>query len=397
MLIGLVGKPSSGKSTFFKALTLIEVETAPYPFTTIKPNHGVGFIKTDCVDSFFKVQCNPRHGFCMNHKRFVPVELMDVAGLVPGAHLGKGLGNQFLDDLRKADALIHVVDASGSTDAEGKMVQAGSYDPCNDILFLEEEINLWLQGIIEKNFEKIKRIPVRDKKQLLEIMAQQLSGLGIKMNTIESTLLELNLLEKNLLDWSKDDYTNFTRLLREKAKPIIIAANKIDLKTAKENLKRMKEKFPDKIIIGCSAETEVALKKAHKSGIIEYMPGEKDFKVLKELTEEQKKALDFIKENVLSLEDGTGVQKILDSIVFDILGCVAVFPGGINKLADSEGRILPDCFLMEKGSTVLDFAFKLHTDIGKNFIKAIDVKTKQLKGKDALLQNGDVIEIIFKK
>jgi len=397
MLIGLVGKPSSGKSTFFKALTLIEVETAPYPFTTIKPNQGIAFVKVDCVDSFFNVQCNPRHGFCLKHKRFVPVEVMDVAGLVPGAHQGRGLGNQFLDDLRKADALIHVVDASGSTDAEGKEVPRGSHDPSEDILFLEEEINLWFQQIIEKNFEKIKKIKARDKQQLIELMQQPLSGLGIKFEEIESTLMNLNLIEKNLSEWTKDDFKSFAVKLREKSKPIVIAANKIDLKEAKENLKKLKERFPEKIIIGCSAEAEYALKKAHKAGLIEYIPGEKEFKILKELNEEQKKALEFIKENVLSLDDATGIQKILDFTVFNILEFKAVFPGGVNKLADSEGRILPDCFLMPKNSTVLDFAFKLHTDIGKNFIKAIDVKTKQLKGKDALLQNLDVIEIIFKR
>jgi ribosome-binding ATPase YchF (GTP1/OBG family) len=228
-------------------------------------------------------------------------------------------------------------------------------------------------------------------------MQQPLSGLGIKFEEIESTLMNLNLIEKNLSEWTKDDFKSFAVKLREKSKPIVIAANKIDLKEAKENLKKLKERFPEKIIIGCSAEAEYALKKAHKAGLIEYIPGEKEFKILKELNEEQKKALEFIKENVLSLDDATGIQKILDFTVFNILEFKAVFPGGVNKLADSEGRILPDCFLMPKNSTVLDFAFKLHTDIGKNFIKAIDVKTKQLKGKDALLQNLDVIEIIFKR
>src|SRR3970040_2190760 len=115
MLIGLVGKPSSGKSTFFKAATLAEVDIAPYPFTTIKPNHGVGYVKVDCIDKEMGVQCQPAHGFCLKGQRFVPVELMDVAGLVPGASEGKGLGNQFLDDLNQADVLIHIIDIAGST------------------------------------------------------------------------------------------------------------------------------------------------------------------------------------------------------------------------------------------------------------------------------------------
>src|SRR3989338_977131 len=115
MLIGVVGKPSTGKSTFFKASTLADVEIANYPFTTIKPNRAVVFVKIECVDKEFGKQCSPRIGYCVNGKRFVAVELLDVAGLVPGAHEGKGLGNQFLNDLNQADALIHIVDISGST------------------------------------------------------------------------------------------------------------------------------------------------------------------------------------------------------------------------------------------------------------------------------------------
>ena len=137
MIVGLVGKPSAGKSTFFKAATLAEVEIANYPFTTIEKNEGVGFVKVDCADKEFNVQCNPRFGYCLDHKRFVPIQIIDVAGLVPGAHEGKGRGNQFLDDLRQADVLIHVVDISGSIDENGRPVDRGSYDPANDVIFLD--------------------------------------------------------------------------------------------------------------------------------------------------------------------------------------------------------------------------------------------------------------------
>ena len=155
MLIGLVGKPSSGKSSFFSAATLVDVAIASYPFTTIEPNRGIGFVRIDCVDTEFNTQCNPRTGFCKNHVRYVPIELIDVAGLVPGAHEGKGLGNKFLDDLRQADVLIHVVDVSGSTNEKGEMVPVGSHDPAKDIGFLEEEINLWFLGVLQKNWPKM--------------------------------------------------------------------------------------------------------------------------------------------------------------------------------------------------------------------------------------------------
>ena len=92
MLIGVVGKANIGKSTFFKAATLMDIEIANYPFATIKPNHGVGFIRVPCVDKDFNTQCNPRTGYCKNHERFITVDMIDVAGLVPGAHEGKGMG-----------------------------------------------------------------------------------------------------------------------------------------------------------------------------------------------------------------------------------------------------------------------------------------------------------------
>ncbi|KHO52201.1 MAG: hypothetical protein QT08_C0013G0023 [archaeon GW2011_AR17] len=154
MLIGVVGKPSTGKSTFFKAITLAEVEIANYPFTTIKPNHAVGYIRIACADKDFATQCHPRMGYCIDHQRFLPVDLLDVAGLVPGASEGLGMGNAFLDDLNQADALIHVIDLSGSTNEKGEPVIAGSYDPINDVLFLDEELDLWYLRLLNKGWEK---------------------------------------------------------------------------------------------------------------------------------------------------------------------------------------------------------------------------------------------------
>ncbi|MEM4201360.1 MAG: GTPase, partial [Nitrososphaerales archaeon] len=114
MLVGIVGKPNTGKSTFFNAATLMNVPMANYPFTTIQPNYGVAYLRKDCVCKRLNVKDNPVNSVCVNGVRLIPVKLVDVAGLVPGASQGRGLGNKFLDDLRQADALIHVVDASGS-------------------------------------------------------------------------------------------------------------------------------------------------------------------------------------------------------------------------------------------------------------------------------------------
>jgi len=396
MQIGVVGKPNTGKSTFFSASTLIDVEMQNYPFTTIEPNKGTGFVRVECVDKEFDVKCNPRTGSCVKGIRFVPVELIDVAGLVPGASEGKGLGNKFLDDLRKADVLIHVIDLSGGTNEKGETVEKGSYDPAKDIEFLEKEIDAWFLGIIKKNWNKFARIPVKEKNKKLETMAQNLSGIGANKIQIDKAVSKLNLWEKKFSDWNEENFEEFASAVREESKPIIIAANKADI-SSKEALEKLKEKFPEKIIIACSSISELTLKKAAKEKSLEYISGEKEFKKLKELNEKQEKGLNYIKENVLEKFGSTGVQDILDKAVFELLDYIAIFPGGVKKLADEHGNILSDCFLMPFGSTVLDFAFKLHTDIGEGFIRAVDVKTKQMVGKEHQLKNRDVIEIIFKK
>ena len=396
MIVGIVGKANVGKSTFFKAATLAEVEIANYPFATIKPNEGVGFVKVDCVDKEFNRQCNPRSGYCLKGKRFVPVQMIDVAGLVPGAHEGKGMGNQFLDDLRQADVLIHVIDVSGSTNEKGEPVQAGSYDPAEDVKFLEVELDMWYLGILKKGWEKFARTVVQEKREIHIALAKQLSGLGVNEEMVEDTIKELTLNKEKPNLWSAQELMRLAVALRKKTKPMIIACNKIDVSGAAENLQRLKQQFPDRLFVGCSAESELALREAAKAGLIEYLPGEKGFTVAEEggLNDKQKNALQFMRENVLEKYHTTGVQDVLDRAVFELLGYIAIFPGGVGKLEDSEGRVLPDCFLLPPDSTALDFAYKLHTDFGKNFIRAIDVKSKMTVGKEHLLKHRDVVEIV---
>jgi len=393
MLIGLVGCPNAGKSTFFKAATLAEVEIASYPFTTIKPNHGVGYVKVDCIDKEFNTQCNPNHGFCINHKRFVPVELMDVAGLVPGASEGKGLGNQFLDDLRQADVFIHVVDASGTTDVEGKPTEG--YDPCNDVRFLENELNKWFHNILIKVWKSFARKAELEHIKFSEAVTKQFSGLKVDEEQVKEVLRKASLPEKASV-WNDEQLMEFASKLRELSKPMIIAANKADLPNSRRNIERMQIQFPELLIYPCSSDFELALREAAKSGLIEYIPGEENFRVLKELSDKQKQALDKIKKNVLDVYKGTGVQEILNLAVFDFLKYLAIFPAGSHKLADSKGKILPDCFLLPPRSTALDFAYFLHTDFGKNFVKAIDARTKKALGKDYKLKNRDALEIMTK-
>lgn len=395
MLIGLVGKPSVGKSTFFKAATLADVDIAPYPFTTIKPNHGVGYVRIDCIDKEFNVQCNPSHGFCINHQRFVSIDLMDVAGLVPGASEGKGLGNKFLDDLRQADAFIHILDISGTTTVEGKTLSEATYEPWRDVVFLEDELNKWYFNLLIKAWKSFARKAEMEDSDFSDSVAKQFSGLKVNKEQVKRIISKLNF-QGRPSSWNEEQLLKFASELRKESKPMIIAANKIDMEKGKENLEILKKKFPDLNIIPCSSDSELALREAGKLNLIEYIPGDKDFKITGNLNQGQKNALEKIKKNILDVYGNTGVQQILNFSVFNLLKYIAIFPAGATKLADSKGRILPDCFLLPKGSTALNFAYYLHTDFGKNFIKAIDARTKKALGKSYELKHRDALEIVIK-
>ena len=399
MIVGVVGKANIGKSTFFKAATLAEVEIANYPFATIKPNSGVGYVKIDCVDKELGVQCNPREGFCISNKRFVPVQLIDVAGLVPGAHEGKGMGNQFLDDLRQADVLIHVIDCAGATNEKGEPITSGEYDPANDISFLEEELDYWYLGIIKKGWDKFARETQQTKQEVHKAVAKQLSGLRVTEEMVEAAIKKLNLNTESVIAWDDDDIFRLAQELRKQTKPMIIACNKIDIPEAEANFNRLKETFRDHILVPCSAESELALREAAKHELIDYIPGENTFSFKDEskLNEKQKAALNFIKTTVLDKWGTTGVQDVLNTAVFELLKYIAIFPGGVNKLEDQHGNVLPDCFLLPEESTALDFAYKIHTDLGNKFIRAIDVKTKMTVGKEYKLKHRDIIEIVSDK
>ena len=392
MLIGLVGKPSCGKSTFFKAATMADVLIASYPFATIKPNHGVGHVKIDCIEKEFNTTCNPQKGYCVSGNRFVPIEIMDVAGLVEGASEGKGLGNQFLDNLTAADAFIHIVDVSGETDEEGK--ETKNYDPTNDVKMLENELDLWYLGILKKVWGTFARTIQNTKGDFAKAVAKQFSGLKVVEDDVKDVLRSGKFDTEKPNSWTDEQLKDFAHELRHLTKPMIIAANKIDKPNSAENLEKLKAAYPKIKIMPCSADSELALREANKAGLIEYIPGEDNFKETEKLNEKQKLALNKINENVLSEYKSTGVQEILNYTIFNLLKYIAIFPASANRLADSKGNVLPDCFLLPEKSTALDFAYYLHTDFGKNFIKAIDARTKQAVGKDHILKNRDALEIM---
>ena len=397
MIIGVVGKANVGKSTFFKACTLADVEIANYSFATIKPNTGVGFVKVDCADRFFNKKCDPRIGYCVDGKRFVAVEMIDVAGLVPGAHEGKGMGLEFLNDLNQASALIHVVDVSGSTNDKGEPVKPGTRNPADDVKFLEEELDHWYLSILKKTWEKFSRVVSQTNQDIEKALHKQFSGLGSSEDMIKEILAKLGLKGKKLMVWNEEELFSFSRELRKLTKPMLVAANKIDVPGAWENFEKLKKEFSDIIFVPCSAESELALKEAAKHKMVNYLPGEKEFEITGNLNEKQGKALEFIKKNVLEKHSSTGVQEVLDKALFELLKYIYVFPVSTGKGEDQHGNLLPDCLLVPGGITAHEFAYRVHTDFGDKFIKAIDMKAKMTVSKDHELKAGDVIEIVSDK
>jgi len=395
MQIGIVGKPNVGKSTFFAAATMAPAEIANYPFTTIHANKGVAYLRTPCPCKVLGVKCDPNNSACNDGIRAVPIELLDVAGLVPDAWQGKGLGNQFLDDLRQADALINVIDVSGSTDLEGNPGDPGDHDPREDVIFLRKEIELWIREILKNGFSKIARQAKMQGEKIEAAIHDRLMGLNITEPQIKQALRDVPHPD-DPMKWDDDLLLLLSVRLRELSKPMIIAMNKADI--APEGNIELIRGISDRAVVTMS-ETELALKKAAAAGLVNYSPGDDSFTVNDggKLNDGQRKALEKISHN-LKVHGGTGVQECLETAAFGMLDLITVYPvEDEGKYTDSLGRVLPDAILLPKGSTARDLAYKVHTDLGDKFIRAVNAKTKRTVGSDHVLLDGDVIKIISGK
>jgi ribosome-binding ATPase YchF (GTP1/OBG family) len=382
--LALAGKPNCGKSTFFKAATMANAEIANYPFTTINPNFGVAYVRSKCPCRELNLVC----GKCVDGNRFVPVNLIDVAGLVPDAHKGKGLGNQFLDHLRQANAILHIVDASGGTDSEGNPVGVGNHDPSEDIKFLGFEMTMWVYGILDKHWAKLNRQAQVKGFSIYEAIAEVFTGLGI---TPEDVRDAEHLHKIDLVHTKMEDLIPFCAEFVKVSKPMLVVGNKVD-----EVPELLHRKLSAQNVVFVSAVSELALRNAAAAHIISYLPGDLVFKVVNEsaLSNVQKAGLAKIAD-IIKKYGGTGVQQAINRAVFELLNMIVVYPvEDENHYCDKKGQILPDAFLMRKGSTPHDLAFMVHTDIGKSFLYAIDARTKMRIKESHQLKDGDIIRIV---
>ena len=395
MLVGVVGKPNVGKSTFFAAATLKDVPIADYPFTTIQPNVGVAHLKTKCVCKELGVTDNPKNSICLNGTRLVPVKIVDVAGLVEGASKGKGLGNQFLDDVRQADALIQVVDASGSTDLEGRKVPPGSHDPLGDVTMVEHEFDLWMFGILKKDWEKSTRNLEQTGGKIVEHLAERLSGLSVTFADVEQVVLHLHLRTEKPSAWTEEQIMQFVVETRKLTKPSLVAANKADLPTSAPNIEKLRQ--TGRKVVPCASEAELLLRKAAEHGLVSYSPGDASFSVKDpaKLSPAQANALKMVEERVVKAYGGTGVQDAINGAFFDLLKAIVVFPvEDESKFSDKDGRVLPDAYVMKGGSTAVDLARTVHSELAEGFLYAVDARTGKRLAADRVLNNRDVVKIV---
>jgi len=394
MKIGLIGKPNTGKSTFFNACTLLNVNMANYPFTTIEPSTGVAYVKTSCVCKELEIKDSPVNSICIDNQRLIPVKIVDIAGLVPGASKGRGLGNKFLDDIRQADVLIHVVDLSGKTDEEGRILTDSKRNPIDDIAMIETELDNWIYDIINKDWDQIGRTSTGDKKKFVDLLSDKLSGLSINQSHINSSIKNSELITKSITEFSNEDKRKLVTELRKISKPIIIAGNKIDLAET-EDYEGIKKAGIE--IIPTASEAELLLRRASENDIIQYVPGNNHYTISesKDITKQQKNALETVKKQVLDKWDTTGVQLVLNFAFFNLLDMITIYPvEDENKYMNKKGNTLPDTYLLKNGSTAKDLAYKIHSEIGDKFLYAVDARTKKRLSNEYVLKNNDIIKIV---
>jgi ribosome-binding ATPase len=395
MLVGVVGKPNVGKSTFFAAATLKDVPIADYPFTTIQPNVGVAHLRSNCVCREMGVVDSPRNSVCLDGTRLIPVKLVDVAGLVEGASRGKGLGNQFLDDLRQADALIQVVDASGSTDLEGRKVPQGTHDPVEDVAMVEHEFDLWMFGILKKDWDKATRSLEQTGGKIVEHLAERLSGLSVTFADVEQVVLHLRLRTEKPSAWTDEQLMQFVVETRKLTKPSLVAANKADLPSSLANVEKLRQ--TGRMVVPCASEAELLLRRAVEHGLVGYAPGDAKFTVKdpQKLSTPQSNALNMVDERVMKVFGRTGVQEAIDQAFFGLLNAIVVFPvEDETKLSDKDGRVLPDAYVMKGGSTALDLARTVHSELAEGFLYAVDARTGKRLAADHILGNRDIVKIV---
>jgi ribosome-binding ATPase YchF (GTP1/OBG family) len=338
---------------------------------------------------------NPQNSACIDGWRYIPIKIIDVPGLLKDAWMGRGLGTRFLNVIGQADALIHVVDSSGSIDAEGRITDPGSGNPLQDALDVENEIERWIGEIIENNRQTI--IREESSSNITEALTKSLSGIKANPLQIAQALEKAELKDTPFVHWTLDKVIKFAAFLLPIIKPTLIMANKMDILTSEKNFEILTQYYGRSLVAACSAEAELALRRAEKTGLLQYTPGQEMFKIKEnaKLTPKQQGALKYIERRVMAKWMRTGIQQALNTVVFKLLRRNMIYPvSNEKKYMDHHGNILPDVYLLPDSSTPIDLAQNIHTRLVKEYLLAIDAKTGIRLPKDYKLRHKDVVKII---
>lgn len=394
--IGLIGKTNTGKTTFFNSATLSSEEISSYPFTTKSPVSGVAHAITLCVHPEFKIQDNPNNSKCLDGWRYIPIELIDLPGLIKDAWKGKGLGNQFLSIAAQSDALLHVVDASGGVDPSGKITEIGTGDPISDFADIEEELIMWYHKILEGNRDKVSKL-IKSGTDIVDAITDLYRGIGVTKIHVKETFHAADLEEKDFDNFDMVDSKKFASHLRKISKPTLIVANKVDVEGADKNFARLRERYNDSMVIPVSGDSEFVLRRAEQKGLIKYSPGSETFEIIESdnLNEKQINALNFIKKGIMGEYMRTGVQFAINVAVFKLLKMNSIYPVADEKnLADKKGRVLPDLFLLKDGATINDLAKEIHSDLTKGLLYGKDLRYNLRLPTDYQLRDRDVVSLV---
>jgi len=374
LTVGLYGKPSTGKSTFFSAVTKKVVTIAEHPFSTTTSDEGIAYVSDTCPCTEFSITCNPANGtYCQSGTRFVPIKIIDVPGVIGGAHAGKGLGKQSLSALNKVDGLIYLLDLTRE-------------DCIEDFELLKNEYILWVTNILNKNWRGISKEVAGMRRPLDLVIQTHLNTFNIDPRYVKIMLEDL---PRNPYDWTGNTIKLFSERIWAKKK-YVIAANKADLCLDQLGVIEALQKKYGRKVLPVSSLSELILIRRQETGDVRYVRGSNNFTVLKNRDEELSRI-----ERTMAVLGGTGVQACLNNLVFDELEQILAYPvENIDRLDDSRGRVLPGPYLMPQHSTLADFARRVHTEISEGLLFGVDARHRRRIGKQTPLQQNDIIKLV---